>query len=129
MDNHGTAVGGIYDSYGAAGIGVARARTMRVDPSNVTTNTYAAALERGFPYPKFAIGPHDTYPPGGGGTGTFGRDLVDPAAIAGMTALGQPRQYPQQYPQQSPPSQEYPSLGCNKSISSASHVASHSTCP
>ena len=45
MDNHGTAVGEIYYSYGAAGIGVARARSMRVDPSNVTTNTYAAALQ------------------------------------------------------------------------------------
>jgi hypothetical protein len=131
MGNHGTAAGEIYDSYGAAvgggaaDIGIARARSMRVDPSNVTVNAYVAALQEGSPYPKFAFGRHDTYPPGGSGTGTFGRDLVDTAAIAGMPALGRPQQYPQQYPNKV----LHLSLGCNKRISSVSHVASYSTYP
>jgi len=48
LGGHGPAVGEIYDPYaagGAAGIGVACARSMRVDPANANPNTYAAALQ------------------------------------------------------------------------------------
>jgi len=125
LGGHGTGVGEIYDPYaagGAAGIGVARARSMRVDPANASPNSYAAALQDGgAPYPKFAIGPHDTYGNGGGGA-SFGRgpntnlELLEAAGMgnhlagAGMISRGQ------QY-QQGPSYQEYPSLGRNKSSS------------
>lgn len=108
LGGHGPAVGEIYDPYtagGAAGIGVARARSMRVDPANANPNTYAAALqEGGAPYPKFAIGPHETY----------GMRSPNNMEAAGMISHGQ--QY-QQAPL--PPSQPYPTLGRNKSGSTA----------
>lgn len=113
LGSHGIGVGEIYDpslAGGAAGIGVARARSMRLDPANANINPYAAALqEGGSPYPKFAIGPHDMYA-GGAGAPPLGRGTntnMDP-----MEAHGQQQQY-----QQGSPPQEYANLGRNKSNS------------
>lgn len=116
MGNHSIAVGEIYDPYaagGAAGIGVARARSMRLDPGNPAFNQYAIALqEGGSPYPQF-MGPRDTYGAAGAGGagGPFGRGSM------GLGATVIPSG--QQQPQRSPPPQDYTTLGRSKSNSTA----------
>jgi hypothetical protein len=125
MGSHSTAIGEIYDPYatgggGAAGIGVARARSARVNPANAVYNSYAAALqEGGSPYPQFAMGPHDTYGSAGVG-GPFGRGNME----LGATVIPSGQQ--QAYPQRSPPPQEYTDLGRSKSNSTA---ATHLSTP
>ena len=100
---HSTAVGEIYEPHGgAAGIGVARARSARVNGANGAYNPYAAALqEGGSPYPQF-MGPQ--------AGGPFGRGNMELGATV-VPGGGQP------YPQRSPPPQEYTNLGRSKSDS------------
>ena len=125
MGGHSTGVGEIYDPYaagGAAGIGVARARSARVNPGNAAYNPYAAALqEGGSPYPQFAMGPHDTYGAAGAG-GPFGRGNME----LGATIIPSGQQQQQPYSQRSPPPQEYTNLGRSKSNSTA---ATHLSTP
>ena len=119
MGGHSTGVGEIYDPYangGAAGIGVARARSARLNLGNAAVNPYAAALqEGGSPYPQFAMGPRDTYGSAGAG-GPFGRGNMEIGAP--IIPNGQQQQQ-QPYPQRSPPPQEYNNLGRSKSNSTA----------
>jgi len=85
-------VGEIYDPYaagGAAGIGVARARSAKTNMTNSSPNIYAAALQSGgSPYPKFAIPPPKQE--GGAGTPPLGRGNSTNAEFGGA--------YRQQYP-------------------------------
>jgi hypothetical protein len=101
---HSTAVGEIYEPHGgAAGIGVARARSARALTTNGAYNPYAAALqEGGSPYPQF-MGPQ--------AGGPFGRGNTE----LGATVI--PGGQHQPYPQRSPPPQEYTNLGRSKSDS------------
>jgi len=99
-------VGEIYDPYaagGAAGIGVARARSAKTNLSHSTPNIYAAALQTGgSPYPKFAIPP----PKQEGGAGApLGRGNSNNPEFG---ASREQRQYREQ-------SREYPTLGRTKS--------------
>ena len=123
MGGHSTAVGEIYDPYaagGAAGIGVARARSARANLANAAYNPYAAALqEGGSPYPQFAMGPHDSYGAAGAG-GPFGRGNMEVGAAIIPSGQQQP------YSQRSPPPQEYTNLGHSQSNSTA---ATHLSTP
>lgn len=115
-------VGEIYDPYavgGAAGIGVARARSANTNPSRSTPNIYAAALQAGgSPYPKFAIPPTQ-----GGGAGPPLRRGNSYNNTEFDASRGQ-----EQYPQQT---REYPSLGRATSatdahVSPLTHAPNHS---
>ena len=102
---HSVPVGEIYDPYaagGAAGIGVARARSAKANLSQSTPNIYAAALQAGgSPYPKFAIPPK---PEGGAGAPLGRGNSYNPE----FGASHDQRRYHQE-------SQEYPTLGRTKS--------------
>lgn len=102
MVPHSVPVGEIYDPYaagGAAGIGIARARSARTDVPHSNPNIYAAALQAGgSPYPKFAIPPRQE----GGAGAPLGRGK------SYNPEFGDQRRYRQE-------SQEYPILGRTKS--------------
>jgi len=128
MIGHSVPVGEIYDPYatgvaagGAAGIGVARARSAKANLSNDNPNVYAAALQDGgSPYAKFA-GPQATYASGAVGAGA----PFERGPNTNNTEFGVSRG--QQYPHQSPPPQDYSMLGRTKSGSTAAtHISSPS---
>jgi len=104
MVTHSVPVGEIYDPYaagGAAGIGVARARSAKTHVPVPTPNIYAAALQTGgSPYPKFASPPKQEGAVLGRGNST-------------NAEFGAQRHYSRQQ------SREYPTLGRTKSDSTS----------